>query len=254
MSSSATPSANPPKPDFDRRAADYDRIRPVDDVWRDVFELIVREADLRGRRILDVGCGTGRFARAFGGEARVWGVDTSRAMLARARENAPRSAGFKPGSAEALPFKDGWFDRVVMWLVVHLVDRPRAFAEAWRVLAGRGVLAVVTFDERYFGTYWLNGLFPSLERIDRARFPTERELRTELEAQGFAVSVLRRDYDRSLTRAQALERIHGRHISTFDLLPDDELREGTERAERELPERIRYRVRWLIAVATRQGF
>jgi hypothetical protein len=57
-----------------------------------------------------------------------------------------------------------------------------------------------------------------------------------------------------LTRAQALERIHGRHISTFDLLPDDELREGTERAERELPERIRYRVRWLIAVATRQGF
>src|SRR5215212_5969225 len=118
MSSSATPER---VPDFDRRAADYDRIRPVDEAWWNLFALVVRDADLRGRRVLDVGCGTGRLERALAGDARVWGVDPSTAMLERAKMNAPRSAGFKVGRAEQLPFKDGWFERVVMWLVVHLV-------------------------------------------------------------------------------------------------------------------------------------
>lgn len=250
MSSSATPSGAP-KPDFDRRAADYDRVRPVDDAWWDVFDLIVREADLRGRRVLDVGCGTGRLERALEGQARVWGVDASPAMLARAREAAPRSAGFKLARAEELPFKDGWFECVVMWLVVHLVDRPRAFAEARRVLQPGGRLAVVTFDERYFGQDWLNALFPSLEAIDRERFPTEGELRAELEAQRFEVSLFQREHALSLTREQALERIEARHISTFDLLSEEEIRTGTARAARELPERIDYRVQLLVAIATR---
>lgn len=216
-----------------------------------MFAFIAHEGDLRGRRILDVGCGTGRLERALDGQARVWGVDASRPMLARARENAPRSAGFKLGNAEMLPFKDAWFERVVMWLVVHLVDRPRAFAEAHRVLEPGGRLVVVTFDEQYFGQYWLNVLFPSLEAVDRARFPTRDGLRAELELQRFEVSLVQRQHARSLTREQALERIHGRHISTFDLLSEDEVRAGTARAEGELPERIDYAVHWLVAFATR---
>ena len=47
----------------------------------------------------------------------------------------------KVAPAEQLPFKDGWFERALMWLVVHLVDRPRAFGEAARVLAPDGRLA-----------------------------------------------------------------------------------------------------------------
>jgi ubiquinone/menaquinone biosynthesis C-methylase UbiE len=214
MSSSATP-----RPNFDRRAADYDRIRPVDDVWWDVFQLVVREADLEGRRVLDVGCGTGRLERALAGHARVWGVDASPGMLAQARKNAPRSAGFKLADAEKLPFKDSWFEGAVMWLVVHLVDRPRAFAEAHRVLEPAGRLAVVTFDEHYFGQYWLNELFPSLEAIDRARFPTEEELCKELESQRFDVTVHHREYDCSLTRAEALERVTCSTTTSFGREP-----------------------------------
>jgi hypothetical protein len=50
-------------------------------------------------------------------------------------------------------------------------------------------------------------------------------------------------------REQALRRIRGRHIATFDLISDEEYAEGLERAERELPERVDYRQEWLIAVA-----
>jgi hypothetical protein len=40
-----------------------------------------------------------------------------------------------------------------------------------------------------------------------------------------------------------------RFASTFDLLPDDEYRNGLARAEEVLPERIDYRSGWLIAIA-----
>ena len=173
-----------PTPDFGRRAATYDQLRPADGNWREVCETLVREGDLTGRRVLEVGCGTGRFLAALAGRAKVWGIDPSPEMLEVARGRA-HGAGLKLGAAEELPFKDAWFERTVMWLVVHLVDRPRAFAELHRVLAPDGRLAIATFDPSYFGGFWLNEYFPSMEQADRARFPSADDLGTELPAVGF---------------------------------------------------------------------
>ncbi|MGZ6728149.1 MAG: class I SAM-dependent methyltransferase [Gaiellaceae bacterium] len=228
-------------------------MRPVDEQWWEVFRLVEREADLTGRRVLDIGCGTGRLEAALAGRARVWGVDAEPAMLEVARRNAP-DATFKQGRAEQLPFKDGWFERAVMWLSAHLVDRPTAFAEARRVLAPEGRLAVVTFDPSYFDAFWLNTLFPSMKRVDLDRFTTVGELEGELLAAGFAqVEVANLSQTGTRTRAEALERIRGRHISTFDLISEEEYQAGLTRAEQELPEHFEYRVEWLVAVASMVG-
>ena len=240
-------------PDFGARAAEYDRIRPVDDNWWRVYDVVVREADLRGRRVIDIGCGTGRLSRALAEResARVWGVDATPEMLEQARARVPRGVGLKLGGAEELPFRDAWFERAVMWLVVHLVDRPRAFAEARRVLDADGRFAVVSFDASHFDAYWLNPYFPSLEPLDRGRFPTREELERDLAAAGFgAVRSMRISQPATLAREEALMRIREGHISTFDLLPPEEVAAGRARAERELPERVEYALEWLIAVAS----
>jgi len=74
----------------------------------------------------------------------VWGVDPEPEMIEVARGKVPPGVGLKLGRAEALPFKDGWFERVTMTLVLQLVDRPRAYAEAIRVLQPGGRLAAHT--------------------------------------------------------------------------------------------------------------
>jgi hypothetical protein len=52
------------KPDFGWVARSYDELRPADANWWEVFELLVREGDLAGARVLDIGR-LGRAAEAL---------------------------------------------------------------------------------------------------------------------------------------------------------------------------------------------
>jgi ubiquinone/menaquinone biosynthesis C-methylase UbiE len=202
--------------------------------------------------VLDVGCGTGRLAALLAERhgCKVWGVDVSAEMLAVARERVPRGVGLKRAAAESLPFRDGTFERAVMTLVVHHLDRPRAFVELARVLEPGGRLALLTFDPPSFEGYYLNRYFPSIRAIDSARFPDAQVLDRELRASGFAdLSVHRHTQHRTISRDAALAKIRGRHISTFQLIDADEYASGLERAERELPATIEYGDRLIIVTA-----
>ena len=204
--------------------------------------------------MLDVGCGTGTLTAALAedAQAKVWGVEPSDAMRAVARARLPRGAGLRAGRAEKLPFRDAWFDALVYSLVVHLVDRPRAFAEARRVLTAGGRVVISTFAPEHFETYWASRYFPSIREIDNARFPTPAALERELGDAGFVSPVFERiTSGATISRELALERIRGRHISTFDLLPETEIVEGTARAERELPATVEVHLEQLVVVAAR---
>lgn len=242
-----------PAPDFGPLAESYDRLRPVDANWWQLFELLMAEGDFAGRRVLDVGCGTGRLAVALAERgARVWGVDSSEEMLRQARAAGGRNIGLKLGRAETLPFKDAWFERAVLRTVVHLVDRPRAFLELARVLAPGGRAVIATFAPEHFASYWLNDFFPEVRTIDRARFPTREELEAELASAGVHPVAVRPLRQRgTIGREEALERIRGRFISTLRLLDEESFARGLERAERDLPETIDYTVDWLVLVAER---
>lgn len=95
-----------------------------------------------GASILEVGCGTGHFARALAERGfRVAGVDPERAMLAAARERVPVVCA----DGLRLPFGDGAFDATVVVAVLEFVSDPVAFlVEARRVARERVVVLSVT--------------------------------------------------------------------------------------------------------------
>lgn len=214
----------------------------------------MHEGDLRGTRVLDVGCGTGTLAIALAEQyaCKVWGIDASPEMLDVARAKVSGGVGLKLGRAEALPFRDGWFERAVSKLALHLVDRPRAFAEIHRVLAPGGRFALASFDPAHFASYYLNAYFPSILAIDSERFAPADVLMTELGEAGFAdTRAASLTQELSMTRADALGRIRGRHISTFQLIPEEEYAAGLELTERELPERVDFTQHWVVVSASR---
>jgi len=241
--------AEQPEAGFDRCAARYDELRPVDSNWWELFELLVELGELRGARVLEIGCGTGRLAQALEERAlaRVWAVDASSEMVACAKALGVNA---RVARGEALPFKRGWFEAAVMRMSVHLVDRPRAFAELERILSPVGRVAIATEDPAHFDEAWFTRWFPSVPELDGARFPDEESLRAELAAAGLAdVRIERLAQERTMSREQALEIMRSKVYSTFELLPSEEYDEGLARAEAEHPERIEYRFHWLVAVA-----
>lgn len=91
------------------------------------------------RRVLDVGCGTGRFTVQLRAHDAI-GLDRSREMLELARR---RDLTCVLGDAHALPFQAGAFDAVVATdHVFSYLDVDRALAEAQRVLTPAGLLAI----------------------------------------------------------------------------------------------------------------
>lgn len=235
---------------FDARAARYEELRPIDANWWEVYEALVRLGSLRGKRVLEVGCGTGRLSHELEQRdlARVWAVDASEAMVERAKALGVNA---RVARAEALPFKAGWFDAVVMRMALHLFDRPRALEQAARVLSPDGSLVVATEDPASFEDVWFTRFFPSVPEIERARFPGEEQLREELAQAGFGrVEIEHLRQHREQTRERAVDLIRSKGFSTFDLLDPAEFEEGLARAEAELPDRFGFTFDWLLAAAT----
>jgi len=155
----------------------YDLIAEVAFVGRRraTFQALVAAAGVHpGQRVLDVGCGTGWFARllaqAVGPAGLVIGLDPSPAMVAYARRQAggAQTCWFEVGAAEALAFPDGHFDVVTCSLVLHHLPsdlRPQALAEMRRVLVPGGTLLVAEAHAPSHGLGWR--LLARLHGFDR---------------------------------------------------------------------------------------
>ncbi|MFZ1413912.1 MAG: methyltransferase domain-containing protein [Defluviicoccus sp.] len=159
-----------------------------------LLELI---GDVRGRTVLDVGCGDGELAVALWERgARVSGIDASAAMIMAARRRALRQGAdipFAVGTAERLPFAPAAFERVVAVTVLCFVDDAApALGEIGRVLrpGGRLVIGELGQWSTWAAERRLRGwLGHPVWR--RARFRTADELRDLVGKAGLTVEDLR---------------------------------------------------------------
>lgn len=113
----------PPQTAYDQWAEEYDDADPTTLLDEPFLLAMVKLFD--GCRVLDLGCGTGRYLRrAAQPGIRVVGLDLSRAMLSRARRSITpgASVSWVQASVARLPFSREAFDRVISGLVLDHVD------------------------------------------------------------------------------------------------------------------------------------
>jgi 2-polyprenyl-3-methyl-5-hydroxy-6-metoxy-1,4-benzoquinol methylase len=99
-----------------------------------------------GMRVLDVGCGEGRFAAALASAgASVVGIDVAEEPLRRARERHPELELHRVAEAEVWPFAESSFDLVWAGEVIeHVADTDAWLSELRRVLRSGGTLLLST--------------------------------------------------------------------------------------------------------------
>ena len=131
-------------PLFGARAAEWAETWEGPGGWgTPAYEHVLDRAKIAsGTRVLDCGCGAGRFARmAADRGASVAGIDASAELIEIAAERTPEG-DFRAGDIEALPWVDESFDVVTGFSAFQFADdKARALTEARRV--SRDPVAVV---------------------------------------------------------------------------------------------------------------
>ncbi|MCI0455964.1 MAG: class I SAM-dependent methyltransferase [Gemmataceae bacterium] len=114
--------------------------------------------DVRGcKRILDAGCGNGRYTRFLlreaDADALITGFDYSQHMLQRARKRLPgHRASHVAADLTRLPYADGSFDAIVCgWVLEHLPEPRMGLSELARVLRPGGKLLLLSTEDTLTG-------------------------------------------------------------------------------------------------------
>jgi ubiquinone/menaquinone biosynthesis C-methylase UbiE len=159
--------------DYSNQARTYDETRAASpSVLGPLREAL---AGAPGRRLADIGGGTGNYARALRDEG--WEpvvIDREPAMLAQA---AAKGLEAVAGDAQRLPLADASVDAAMLVSMLHHVeDQAAAVAEAQRVLRPGGRLALMVFTREDVAANWLSDYFPSTRAWMFESHPTLAEL------------------------------------------------------------------------------
>lgn len=150
------PDANVPleeiRRNFNRSADDEEHFPSTIDPRIYHVQLILRFfGDLNDRRVADIGCGKGRFARVLREaypRTSVVGFDLAEAMLRRV------PVGIAPccGSMTSLPFRTGSFDAAYATeSLEHAVDIEAAVSELCRIVCPGGRIVVIDKNAEHWG-------------------------------------------------------------------------------------------------------
>jgi SAM-dependent methyltransferase len=176
--------------DYDSVAPTYDQRTQEGYLQGETEALQDLARQVQARRILDLGCGTGRslvgLADSLEPSPVCYGLDFSAGMLAQAHRFDPTYRLVR-ASAPLPPFAPSSFELIFCAHAFHhFPDKAKVIRSTYTLLQPGGALAVVNFDPRDEGNEWYAyDYFEGLYETDLARFPTVAEQETMLRQAGF---------------------------------------------------------------------
>lgn len=175
------------------------------------FERLANAIDLRGKTVVDIGCGDGAFVRALAqAGADAVGVEVSEQAVQRARERDPEHR-YLLGGAESIPLDDQSVDLATLMRSLHHVPDPgSAFPELARVVRDY---------------VWIAEPLPEGDFFELLRAVDDE---TEVRANAQRAIAQQTAFD----RVQTIEYDVTLPVPTFEALRDRVLAADPERAER----------------------
>lgn len=188
---------------YSRRAKDYDSQKMR--TWKSreglaaeiLDEVLSALAGLKGKRVLEVGVGSGRIGLPLLATVKPWfvGLDLSREMLRLAKTKMLEGNGIFElvlGDAEHLPFANGAFDALVCVSTTHYFDSAEKVLTGFlEVLKEKGL---VVYGDLSLHEHDIHGFMDLLEKtlsLAHARYYKPSEMKQILENHGFHVSKLK---------------------------------------------------------------
>lgn len=227
------------KADYDKIALFYDQGRTISDqnidLWLDLIKEFSKASS--GARVLDLGCGTGRFtipmAKKLG--FTVTGADSSKEMLAKANEKQGANiATWDCQDAEYLTYPNDSFDVVFVSHLLHHVDSPlRVLGECKRVLSPSGAMLVRYGPIEHNRNDVEHTFFPETLAIDETRIPSVSTVESWLTKTGFigihSKKIVQETYQ---TGIEHLNAIKVKHTSVLTMIPQEAFKKGLHRLEK----------------------
>lgn len=192
----------------------------------------------QGKRVADIGCGTGLYAARLAGQARsVTCADPSEKML----EQVPGDPRLRTVVASAEDAASGRavlpkaaYDRVVVKEAIHHV------AENDRGWVIRGLAGLLAPSGRLVVAMLPTAIDYPLFRAAHERFqelqPDPEDVALAMREAGLTADVAYREFRLSFPKEQYLDMVRNRYMSLLSLFTDDELAAGINEIRRQHPE------------------
>ena len=221
--------------DYDKTniAAVYDSVRSyrpeILQQWLDLLSAHVPKDGVS--RILDLGCGTGRYSGPLSVhfEADVIGIDPSEKMLEEARKKSSRrSVIFEKASGEKLPVEERSIDMVFMSMVFHHLSDPEHTAhECHRILRDGGYVCIRNATIDAIETYPYLGFFRGIRPLIEEQLVSRSQIERIFEDAGFD-SVAQKVITHQISSdwRSFADKIATRVDSFIARLPDDDFHTG----------------------------
>lgn len=219
--------------DYSDISETYDRYRSYND---SEIKRIIEFAEINeGMRILEIGCGTGNVASQLVKLVNVdiVGIDKSTAMLQVARDKSIETLCANIDN-NPIPFRSKSFDIVMGTYVIHQINNLGfLFSECYRVLRnGTLILLTSSYEQIERQHPVVKHFFPSSIDIDKRRFPGIHKIDNLLSSAGFTNLEHKELHIEDIPiDHNYLQKVKGKYVSTYHLLPQKEFERGVEKLE-----------------------